>query len=315
MVKIGGVSLDVSHPLGFATRLEENCMALRYEYVWDKGFRKPEEVDWFVKRFGLTGKVDDISEMVDNVDVGFIQACNWEKHLDLAMPFINKGKPVFIDKPIVGSVSDITRLRELVKNGAKIMGSSSARYAEEVQKFLSEPVETRGEVVSIYGTCGIDEFNYGVHIVEILSELAGAKAVACKYVGTAKNGENDPVEIYNIRYENGVCGTYHCMHGRHQLFYITIMTTKGIRNFCIDSSKIYISLLKEIYRELGTGRSKLADIEKLINCVEIMLCGKKSRDEVSGAEVHISELGSDDKFDGYKFEAEYGAKAAVIYKD
>jgi len=315
MIKIGGVSLDTSHPLGFAKKLEENHMAMRYEYVWDKGFRKPEETDWFIKRFGLVGKVDEIQYMVDEVDVGFIHACNWEKHLDLAMPFINKGKPVFMDKPIVGSVKDISRLRELVKNGAKIMGSSSARYAEEIQDFLNESVETRGDIVSIYGTCGIDEFNYGIHIVEILSELAGAKAVSCKYIGTAKKGDDDPCEIFNITYENGVCGTYHCMHGHQQLFHIVIMTTKGVRGFCIDNSKIYTSLLKEIYQELDTGKSKLVDVEKLINCVEIMLCGKKSRDELLGAEVHISELGSDDKFDGNKFEAEYAAKATVIHKD
>ena len=83
MIKIGCVSIDVSHPQGIAKLLQDNCMDMRYTYVWDKNFRKPEEKEWFVKKFGLVAEVDEIKDMVDKVDVGFIHSCNWEKHLDL----------------------------------------------------------------------------------------------------------------------------------------------------------------------------------------------------------------------------------------
>ena len=62
-------------------------------------------------------------------------------------------------------------------------------------------------------------------------------------------------------------------------------------------------------------KNKLTDIETLINCTQIMLCGKKSRDELSGADVTIDMLGENDKFDGYEFEREYAKTAADIYKD
>ena len=133
MIKIGGVSLDVSHPMGFAEELEKYCMDMKYEYVYNKGFRGDDETDWFVKRFGLQGKVDAIEEMVDKVDVGFVQSCNWDKHLDEAMPFIKAGKPVFIDKPVIGNLKDAEKLLSLVKDGAYVIGSSSARHADEIQ--------------------------------------------------------------------------------------------------------------------------------------------------------------------------------------
>jgi predicted dehydrogenase len=57
--------------------------------------------------------------MADKVDIGFIQSCNWDKHIDQAMPFIQKGKPVFIDKPIVGSMKDIERIEKLVGRRSK----------------------------------------------------------------------------------------------------------------------------------------------------------------------------------------------------
>lgn len=315
MIKIGCVSLDVSHPMGFAEELEKYCMDMKYEYVYNKGFRGEDETDWFVKRFGLKGKVEKIEDMVDKVDVGFVQSCNWDKHLDEAMPFIKAGKPVFIDKPVVGSVQDAEKILALVKEGAYIIGSSSARHADEIQAFLRKSKEERGDIVSIFGTCGVDEFNYSVHIVEIFSEIAGAKAVACRFDGYGVAPDGHRVETYTLTFENGIVAQYHTYIGGWRPFHLTVMTTKGSYQIAIDSSKIYVSLLREIYRELMTRKSNLADVETLANCSLVMLCGKKSRDEKQGATVSLEQLSADDKFDGYAFEKTYAANASKIYKD
>lgn len=313
MIKIGGVSIDVSHPKGFSLEIEKHCMDMKYEYICKESFRSDKEAEWFKNRFSLSGIESSISDMADKVDIGFVQSCNWEKHLQQAMPFIQKGKPVFIDKPIVGSVKDIERLRELVKNGADIRGSSSARYAQEIRDFKSKSKDEVGEIISIYATCGLDEFNYGIHVVEILSQIAGSMGKSCKFVGASKTDIR--CEIYNIEFENGIMGTYHLSHGVWQPFHVTIMTTKGTYSFDIDVGNIYKSLLCELYNKQMGRDNNLADIETLINCTQIMLCGKKSRDELDGADVSIDMLGTDDKFDGYEFEREYAKTAADIYKD
>ncbi|MBO5363618.1 MAG: Gfo/Idh/MocA family oxidoreductase [Clostridia bacterium] len=315
MIKIGGVSLDVSHPLGFAEELEKYCMDMKYEYVCPVSFRGDDEADWFVKRFGLAGKVDKIEDMVDKVDVGFVQSCNWDKHLEQAMPFIKAGKPVFIDKPVIGNLKDANTLRQLVKDGAYVIGSSSARHADEIQAFLKKPVEERGEIVSIFGTCGVDEFNYSIHIVEIFTEIAGAKATACRFDGYGTAPDGHKVETYTLEFENGMIAQYHTYIGGWRPFHLTIMTTKGSYQIAIDSTKIYVALLREIYRELKNGKSNLADVETLINCSLVMLCGKKSRDELNGKKVAIEELTESDRYDGYAFEKTYAANASKIYKD
>ena len=92
------------------------------------------------------------------------------------------------------------------------------------------------------------------------------------------------------------------------------MTTTNVYNFRIDSSKLYVSLLREIYRKLKGMPDKIADIETLINCTQAMLCAKRSRDEANGAWVHVDELNENDRFDGYAFEKEYGEKAGEVYK-
>ncbi len=315
MVKIGGVSIDVSHPKTFATYLEKHCMNMRYEYIAKESFRDDAQADWFVKRFGLQGKVEHITDMVDAVDVGFIQSCNWEKHLDQAMPFIEKNKPVFIDKPIVGSVQDIERLRQLVANGAKIYGSSSVRYCNEIRDFLNMDVKERGEVLTLYGCCGVDEFNYAIHLIEGFSALAQSKAVSVRYLGESGEREGKKAETFSVNFENGVTGIYQLVKDNWYPFHFTVMTTKNTYTFGVDLSELYGSLLKEISKELTMGSSRLVDTEMLINCTQAMLCGKKSKEVYQGGDVTIDMLEASDKFDGYQFEAEYGAKAGVLYKD
>ena len=314
MIKLGVVSIDVSHPLGFAGEMENNCMDMKYEYVCKESFRDDAEADWFVKRFNMAGKVDKVEDMVGKVDLALIQSCNWEKHLDQALPFIKAGKPVFIDKPIVGSVMDIKRLRDLVKNGAVIYGSSSVRYCEEIKKFISRPVEERGEILTMYCTCGVDEFNYGIHTIEAFSALAQSKIISGKYVNKAERNDGQKCETFNFTFENGITATANVVTGKWHPFHITIMTTTGSHYFMIDSSKIYWALLKEIYNQMAHGKSNLTDVETLINCTEAMLCVKKSREQKNGAEVKICELDDGDAFDGYAFEKEYGAKSVPIYK-
>lgn len=310
MVKIGGVSIDVSHPKTFAEYLESENIDMGYEYVAKESFRDDAQADWFVKRFGLKGKVENIADMADNVDIGFIQSCNWEKHLDQAMPFIEKGKPVFVDKPIVGSVSDIKRLRKLVADGATIYGSSSVRYCKEIEEFLNMDVEERGEILTIYGCCGVDEFNYAVHLLEGFSVLAQSNMTGAKFIGETKNAQ-----MYSVDFENGIKGIYQFVTGKWYPFNFTIMTTTNTYVLDVDPNGLYVPMLREICKQMTDGESKLCDVEKIINCTEVMLCGKKSKEQFNGAVVTIDMLDETDKFDGYAFEAEYGANAGVIYKD
>ena len=151
--------------------------------------------------------------------------------------------------------------------------------------------------------------------MEIFSEIAGAKATACRFDGYGVAPDGHKVETYTLEFENGMIAHYHTYIGGWRPFHLTIMTTKGSYQIAIDSSKIYVALLREIYRELKNGKSNLADVETLINCSLVMLCGKKSRDELGGAKVALTDLTDEDNYDGYAFEKTYAANAGKIYKD
>lgn len=314
MKRIGLVNIDTSHPIAWAKKMDTEELDMQYAMLYNDGFRKENEENWFIEKYNMLPKVTVIKELAKKCDIGFVQSCNWDKHIDQALPFIEEGKPVFIDKPMVGNVKDTKKIRELVKNGATIIGCSSARYAEEVQEFLALPLEERGEVVSVYVETGVDEFNYGVHAGEILSEIAGAKAVSCRYIGRAERCGTE-CDTYYVTFENGVRGTYVTYLSGWRKFNVSIITTKSSYCFTVNSGKIYMALLSRISKYLETGEQTTADIEKILNVTEFMLCGKRSRDVENGKEVYISELTDEDAFDGNAFEKAYGDAATEMYKD
>jgi hypothetical protein len=136
------------------------------------------------------------------------------------MPFIEAGKPVFIDKPMAGNLQDCEKLMELEKSGAVIMGSSSVRYCREITRYLDMPEQERGKLLHAVATVGMDEFNYAIHAVEGLCAIAQAKPVSVKYIGTSSQ-EDQSCFSYFITFANGATATCHCVEDRFLLFHMT----------------------------------------------------------------------------------------------
>ena len=250
--------------------------------------------------------------MADYADVGFIQGCDWDKHIEHAVPFIEKGKPVFIDKPLAGNIKDCKRLKELADGGAVILGSSSVRYAGEICNFLAVDEESKGKTVNVFGTAGVDEFNYGIHIVEGICALISDKPVSVSFAG-AGNAGGKVCETYFVKFKNGASAVYNLFIGVWQPFETVIMTTKTTYQFRIDTNAIYKSLLDRICDYMETGVNKTASTEQLIDSVMIMLAGRISR-ENGGGEVRLCDIpDSDPGYDGALFCKNYAAASSKIY--
>jgi hypothetical protein len=311
MIKIGAVNIDISHPLAFADYLKKSNRAC-YAAVYNDGFRGDDEVEAFVKRFGLEKRCQTLEELADYVDIGFIHSCNWDKHLQYAQPFIDRRKPVFIDKPIVGNIKDCRKIENLASNGAVILGSSSVRYAQEVVDFIAKPESERGKILNIFGTAGVDEFNYAIHIVEAIGAIAGIGALSTTFVGSSRV-EDKTCETFFVKFTSGITAAYNTFHGVWQPFEVVIMTTKSTFQFRIDTGKIYGALLDRICDYLEIGQNRLAPISAITESIRIMLAGRISREQ-RGTEVKLTDIPEDDPgYDGDEFEREYAASASKIY--
>lgn len=307
MYRIGTVNIDTSHAPAFAEILLSGNDA-RYTAIYNDGFRTDDEVDAFISRWGLEKRYYDLAEMAKNIDIAFIQSCNWDRHLELAQPFIDAGVPVFIDKPIVGSVKDINKLLSLVDSGAVILGTSALRYTYEHDSFFAVPETERGDIVHVSTMVGVDEFNYAIHSIESIMGFIKARPVAVRFLGAAEVS-GTPAESFYVRFDNGATACYHvCMKG-WQPSTALVLTTKTSYAYKIDTNKVYEAMLKRVVKWLSGDKdgAGLATPDEMCDSVRIMLAGKKSR-ENGGLEMPIDELNENDiGFDGYAFEEFYAA--------
>lgn len=313
MIRVGAVNIDTSHPLGFGEVMEKDTRA-KYVGVYNDSFRDDREVEGFIRRFGLEKRCRTLEELADMCDIGFIHGCNWDDHLRCAMPFIRKGRPVFVDKPLVGNLEDCRRVEELARSGAVILGASSARYAYEVQDFLRIPEEERGKTVQVFGTAGVDEFNYGIHIAEALAGILGSGFTAAGYLGKGR-AEGKYAESYYLSHKSGASAIFNTFTGTWQPFVITIMTTKTTYHFKMDSSRLYEALLEQICNYMEGKEHILAGTEELLESVKVMLAAAASREE-GGRAVSLKELRTEGPgYDGTAFWKEYGHAAGTMYGD
>lgn len=308
MVRIGVVNIDTSHPRAFAQIFKNNGKAI-YAGIYNDSFRGEEEVQGFMRSAGIERRFTDLNDLSASVDVGFVQGCDWDTHLAYAEPFIKAGKPVFIDKPIVGNVRDVQKLRALDQEGAMILGSSCMRYAPQITEFLAIPEEERGAIVSLHSTCGVDEFNYAIHAVEAIGGLVGTGAVHCAYVGGG-NVDGITGESYAVQYENGICATYAMTYGQWQKSQVSVLTTK--RTYVLEPAG-YDAMLDLVVDSVASGKRLTASVDALAESILIMLAGRISREQGGGA-ARLADIPHDDPgFDGAGFYKGYAAAAKPLY--
>ncbi len=306
MFRIGTVNIDTSHAPSFAEILEKGDEG-RYTAIYNDAFRTDDEVNSFIERFKLDKRYYDLSEMAKNIDIAFIQSCNWDNHLKQALPFIEANIPVFIDKPIAGNLKDIREFERLDAEGKVILGTSAMRYTYEHESFFAIPEEERGEIIHISVMVGVDEFNYAIHAVESIMGFVGdVSPISTRYLGTnTVNGAD--CDSYYILFENGISACYHICKKCWQPSTALVMTSKTSFAYKIDSSKVYEAMLKQVCAYMAGKENKLASVKQMTDSIKIMLAGKKSAAN-GGNTALISELcESDPSFDGGVFEEFYAA--------
>ena len=142
-MRIGVAELDTSHPQNWIPIERE----LGHEVVgvWDAGAIRPAGfAREFAEEFDIPRVFDSLEAMAAEVDCAILHSCDWDTHIEKAKPFVEAGKSVLIDKPVVGSPRAVERLRGWVRDGARISGGSSLRFCYESRDWLARPLEERG---------------------------------------------------------------------------------------------------------------------------------------------------------------------------
>jgi predicted dehydrogenase len=188
--------------------------------------------------------------MLKKVDVVIISCIDGNKHLEQVLPVFKAGKPVFIDKPFAGSLSDAYAIAEASKKyKVPMFSSSSLRYIEGADEIKQGKV---GKIIGVdaYSPAHIEEhhpdlFWYGVHGVEILFTIMGTGCVSVKRTFT----ENTDV-VVGV-WEGNRIGTYRGIREGQGGYGATVFGEKGI--VVLDKYSGYNPLLVKIAEFFDTG--------------------------------------------------------------
>jgi hypothetical protein len=298
-MRIGIVDVDTSHPDGWIPIERE--MGGEIVGVYDGGAVHPRSyVEQFAQKHNIPRRYDDLDELAGAVDVAIIHGCDWDTHVAKARPFVERGKAVLIDKPMAGRYADLEQFRQWARQGARITGGSAVRYCVETRDYLAQPVEQRGTPHTVICTCGVDEFNYGIHAFAHLSGLMGPGMVSAQHLG----GEG-PQRVA-VKFADGRLGLVVVGPGPWQPFFTAMANGKGGTSMQLDSKKLYRALLEQCLPYLsGQTDQPPLPMDQLIEPELAALAALTSRSN-GGAWVALDSLNaSSPGYDGAAFAAEY----------
>lgn len=299
MIKLGMVDLCTSHPGAWIPLIKEMPEAQVVALHDSGGVRPSGYARQFADEHDVGTVTETIDEMVDLVDAAIVHSANWDLHLPHALPFIEAGVPVLLDKPMVGNLPDLHELQRLeAKHGTLIMGGSSVRYAAEVQGLAAMREEM--------GTLGVgwaqgrgDFFNYGIHTVEMFQGFFGAGVRAVEHVG-----DNGPMDVFRADYADGV-PVFFALGAVSNPWFISISGSTGVFERTLTAGDNYRRLIEAFVGAVQAGEAPIS-LEDNLEAVKIALAAKVTRRE--GTICYLEDLTNDERFDGDAFAEDYAKR-------
>lgn len=272
-IKVGIIGLDTSHVVAFTKLLNDpqasgTLAGVRIVAAFPGGSpdipSSADRLQGFTEQVQKMGVeiVDSVDTLVTKVDAVLLESVDGRPHLDQVRPVLKAGKPVFIDKPIAGSLADaleIFRLAEQYK--VPCFSSSSLRFYPGVQAIRTSAEFGTIKECTASGPNSLephhpDLFWYGVHGVETLFTIMGT---GCQSVTREDDGN---LIIVKGIWSNGRTGTFRGNKEGKGGYAAQVVGEKGTVEVDMKGGG-YKALVEEICKFFRTGKPPVASAETI----------------------------------------------------
>ncbi len=297
-LRIGIIGLDTSHVIAFTktyndTAAPDHVPGGRVVAAFKGGSPDIESsssrVEGFTKQLVETYGVKlyaTIEELAQNVDAILLESVDGRPHLDQFRRTLAAKKPVFIDKPLAGSLTDAVEILRLAReNKTPVFSSSSLRYAPEP---FAPKLAKIGAITSAYsiGPAALephhpDFFWYGIHSVEALYTVLGPGCVSVVRTHTPNT------DVITGIWSDGRVGTAQGNRNGHSGYGVTVVGTKGVAAVG-DGKTSYRGLTVEIMKFFQTHIPPVAP-ETTLELIAFMEAADESKRR-GGAPVTLAEV-------------------------
>jgi predicted dehydrogenase len=272
-LRIGIIGSDTSHVPAFTQILNDpthpkhipgaRVVALHDAFSADiassasrhEGYTRDLQEKWGVR---LEPSPDALAASVDAV---LIESLDGRPHLEQARAVFARRKPVFVDKPVAGSLRDAIALYKLAADSkTPVFSSSSYRFYPSLREVKAANVGAVHSVLS-FGPAHIepthpDLFWYAVHPVEALYTLLGT---GCVSVSRSKTPDSDSVTGI---WQDGRMGIFHGLRNGATPHRTLVFGSKSVAEQRPGGDD-YAPLVAEIVRFFQTGTPPVSPEETL----------------------------------------------------
>lgn len=191
----------------------------------------------------------NLTEMLKQVDAVIVARDDWEWHAELAMPFLDAGLPVFVDKPLSLEDRDLSRFQPFLRSG-KLMSCSGLRYAAELDALRTPPAQWEIGAPKLVVATVLNEIEkYGIHMIEAVASLQPAWGHAI-----AVDRLEVPHQAWRIELSDGVPMLLHCLGAAGKTFHLSVFGERGHRHFDLhDNFSAFRRTLEQFFTMVKTG--------------------------------------------------------------
>lgn len=231
--------------------------------------------------------VDSVDALLPLVDVVLLESVDGRKHLEQVRPVFAAKKPVFIDKPLAGTLADCVQIFKLAEQqNVPCFSASSLRYAPTVVELKKNPKFKKVVGCSVHAPCKIephhpDLFWYGVHGVETLFTVMGP---GCESVSRT---HTDGADLVVGVWKDGRIGTFRGLRdGRSGDYGMTVYGER--ENVAVEIKHGYQPLVEEVTKFFVSQKPPVSAAETL-EIFAFMEAADESKRQ-GGAPVKLSDV-------------------------
>ncbi len=259
-IKIGIIGLDTSHTIQFTKLIQGDAppenkiegMRVVKAMRFPSPFQAEDGQDERQKQlegWGVTVGTS-LEEAVDGMDAIFLEINDPALHLEYFEKIASLGKPVFLDKPLAGTVVEGKKILALAReHNTTVWSASSLRFIKQLvaaRAKMPEPL-----LVNTFGPLGKAPAGssliwYGVHTVEMLNAAMGSGA---RQVHAIKDEQG---VVMAVDYGNGRRGIAECNQDGW-LYGGRMQTKEEIIFFEKGDDVLYYELLLQVKSFLENG--------------------------------------------------------------
>lgn len=238
-------------------------------HVW---CQEREIAESIARSTGIMHVVDDITDMVGRVDAVILGRDDPENHVAMAIPFVEAGIPIFIDKPLAYAQKDLDWFADQVQQGRFIMSCSSMRYANEC-RIVKQELAALGHIELVTAVGKKDWKKYGIHLLEaVFAVLDDPKPIRVRHIGELGR------EIVSVQLETGTDITLHLYNDISGTFQLNFFGQEGWKLVDIRNSySMFRDNLIEFVRSVEEGKPRL-DFLKTYQLMKVLIGARESRE-------------------------------------